>query len=95
MGFSTNDKMVRVDVFKESGKWYLTTELFWDRYNSYIPEEDQNNEDLMAGKLVETIHDTFERLALKQFAGRYQGMIAVCLEPYHEYAHPLMIRILK
>lgn len=27
MGFTTKESMVRVDIFKESGKWYDTVEL--------------------------------------------------------------------
>lgn len=36
------------------------------------------------------IHDEF-RKTLMQLNGRYEGMTAVCLCPYHKNAHPLMI----
>ena len=86
MGYSANDKWVRVDIFKESGKWYTTIQLFWDKYND-------KNEEIMASKLGESIHDIFRRCLQEQLHNRYKGMMAVCLEPWHEYSHPLMIRI--
>ena len=29
MGYSVEENMVRVDFFKESGKWYITEEMKW------------------------------------------------------------------
>lgn len=29
MGYTTDDSMVRVDFFKESGKWYCTEAVKW------------------------------------------------------------------
>lgn len=37
------------------------------------------------------IHDAFALSLRQQFKGHYQGMTAVCLEPYHEHAHPVML----
>ena len=85
MGYSTNDRMVRVDFFKDSGKWYATEALLWDRYETHKVKNLKVE--------VEAIHDTFKRCLRKQYPNRYRGMIALCLEPYHEYSHPLMIRI--
>lgn len=36
------------------------------------------------------IFDEFKE-TLQQLNGRYEGMTAVCLHPYNENAHPLMI----
>ena len=38
-----------------------------------------------------TLQDAFIRSLQSQFNGKYSGMTAVCLEPYHEHAHPVMI----
>lgn len=83
MNYSNDPSMVRVDFFKESGKWYTTEEIKWDRFMS--ADEDGN---------IELIHDTFRRCVREQIGDRYQseGCSAVCLEPYHEFAHPLMIK---
>lgn len=34
MGYSNNPAMVRVDFFKESGKWYATGEMNWNTYDN-------------------------------------------------------------
>jgi hypothetical protein len=45
----------------------------------------------------QVIHDCFERLLLEalELAGRVQhaGYWAICLEPYHESAFPLMAKV--
>lgn len=74
MNYSNNPSMVRVDFFKESGKWHDTREMEW----------------LHWGK-DELIHDVFLESLKQAFSGSYTGMTAVCLEPYHELDHPLMI----
>lgn len=80
MGFCVEENMVRVDFFKESGKWYETVSLKWDRYRTH---------DNIS---IELIHDTFRRCCLEQHNRLCQkGWKAVCLEPYHADAYPLMI----
>jgi len=66
--------MVRVDFFKESGKWYATEQMEWRNYNAQFQ-----------------IHDAFLWGLISQFNGRYSGMTAICLDPYHEHAHPVLI----
>lgn len=77
--YSGNEDSVRVDIWKESGKWYTTLELKWDRY---LVKE---------GGTRELMHDTFKRCLREQHENCYIGMTATCLDPYHEYSHPLMI----
>jgi hypothetical protein len=68
----------RVDFFKPSGKWYTTEAVDFD---------DFYHEPL--------IHDAFHKALKKHFNGmsRLAGMTAVCLEPYHEHEHPLMVTV--
>lgn len=80
MRYASDDSIARVDFFRQSGKWYTTEEMKWDRYLS----EDKD------GKVVELITDTFKRCIDEQFPDHFIEMIAVCLEPYHEHSHPLM-----
>jgi len=82
MGYTEDDRMVRVDFFRQSGKWYTTVALKWDRYSG--KDED--------GRIVELFHETFDRCLKEQFYDLYvrDRMIAVCLEPYHEYSHLIM-----
>jgi hypothetical protein len=89
MGYSNDDEMVRVDFFKESGKWYCTEAVKWTG-----PYHSKDN----TGK-VHLLYDVFELLLLEHLTDttsgriRYVGMTAVCLEPYHEHGHPLMMKV--
>ena len=79
--YSENPTSCRVDFFKESGKWYTTEAVVF-------------NEDWKSGP-DNLIHDCFRRALQEHFKDqpdRLKGMIAICLEPYHEYSHPLMLR---
>jgi hypothetical protein len=81
VNYSDDVDSVRVDIWKQSGKWYETVALKWDRYSS----KDEN------GKIVELINDTFRRCMKEQYPGNWKGMRAICLEPYHENSHPISI----
>lgn len=80
MGYCDDPRMVRVDFFKPSGKWYTTEAIKFDRY--YAKDETHG---------YEYINDTFKRCLREQLKGRLNGMTAVCLEPYHENAYPLLV----
>ena len=71
----------RVDFFKPSGKWYTTEAV------KFVGEWKAGPDNL--------IHDAFKRSLREHFRDnpdRLFDMVAVCLEPYHEYSHPLMVR---
>ena len=90
MGYIDDESMVRVDFFKPSGKWYYTIGIKWLTYFS------PNSKHLGEGKVGLLIFDAFEE-ALKE-AGEItdkdrEGWFAVCLKPYHEHSHPLMITL--
>ena len=94
--YSDDPRSVRVDFFKENGKWYCTEAVKW---TSVYHSEDRVN-----GKMV-LLHNAFakalrDHLWTEQGAtgtelGRYRlkGMVAVCLQPYHEREVPLMMRV--
>lgn len=78
--YSDDSASVRVDFFKDSGKWYCTEAVKWKTYS---------------GKLI---HEAFAEALeahLRNPSGGYRldDMMAVCLEPYHEHAHPLMLPV--
>lgn len=79
MGFTTKEGMVRVDLFKESGKWYDTVELDMNKREVYFYK----------GPIVDRISELFQQ----QYPGRYQDMTAVCLEPYFENKFPIMWKV--
>lgn len=79
MGYSNDVTMVRVDFFKNSGKWYTTEAVKMEAWDEPIVHD----------VLKEAINDTF--YLPEEGRLRYGGMIAVCLEPYHKNAHPLML----
>jgi hypothetical protein len=74
--YSNEPYMCRVDFWKESGKWYTTEAVSFEGFYK--------------GHLI---HDAF-RLALnRHFGAQYRlgGMTATCLEPYHEFSHPVSL----
>lgn len=80
MGYTEDASMVRVDFFKESGKWYTTEAVKWTG--------GWNSKNVM-------IHDAFVqslRDHFKDAPNRLSDMDAVCLHPYHERPYPLCIR---
>lgn len=76
--YSPDEDMVRVDFFKPSGKWYCTEAVKW---TGGWPKDN-------------LIGEAFRKSLKDHFGGqnRMLGMDVVCLEPYHEMAHPLMIK---
>lgn len=85
MGYVEDSSMVRVDFFRpreDGGKWYTTEGVKWLTYAEWAGED--------SGKLI---HDAFQEALEAHLEGRLRGMIAVCLEPYHEHGHPLMMKV--
>lgn len=78
--YSDNPAMVRVDFFKTSGKWYTTEAVKWTGdWKSFSS----------------LIHEGFKKSLQNHFElapNRLSNMDAICLEPYHEYAHPIQIK---
>lgn len=93
MGYTTDDAMVRVDFFKLSGKWYTTEAVKWTgNYEG----------GLVAREFAKSLHDhLLEREtqpgrmheSRKPSTIRLSGMIAVCLKPFHQHAHPLLLQV--
>lgn len=81
MGYSTDPEMVRVDFFKESGKWYTDEAVRWT--GGYYHQKDFNIQQAFAKSLRDHFKDNPKRLS---------DMDAICLEPYHEYSHPICLR---
>ena len=69
------DDMVRVDFFKPNGQWHTAQVVKWTGGH----------------RAGECIYEAFKK-SLKDGVGvRFLGMTAVCLEPHHELAYPLMM----
>jgi len=79
MGYSEDEDMVRVDFFEESGKWYTTEAVKWTG--------------AWEGK-IQPIHDAFKKSLRDHFKDilRLSEMDAICLQPYHEHAHPICVK---
>jgi hypothetical protein len=81
VNYSDNPADVRVDFFKESGKYYFTERMRWLDYNATL------------------IHDAFRESLIAHLRCddgtrlRMAGMWAVCLDPYHKNAFPLMVKV--
>ena len=78
MHYSENPDHVRVSFFKKSGKWYTDEKIIWTGAYTNCP-----------------IHDSFKKSLRDHFKDspdRLSEMDAICLEPYHEHAHPIQIK---
>lgn len=81
--YSDDPAMVRVDFFKPSGKWYTTEAVKWT--GAYRMEDEGG----------ELLHDAFKHSLIDHFENtprRLSEMDAICLEPYHQLSHPIMIK---
>lgn len=97
MGYSDDDSVVRVDFFKPSGKWYCTEAVKWTGPYCGSTYYMQDSARKPHGRPHALIHDAFLQ-SLKDHFGdkpRLVDMQAVCLEPYHEYSHPISIIVPK
>jgi len=79
MGYTTDDSMIRVDFFKESGKWY-TTEAVKIEYPKRLG-------------LTEVFAKSLKNHFIKEGnPERLSEMTAVCLYPYYDDSFPVMIK---
>lgn len=81
MGYSANDNDVRVDLWRDTGKWAMTVAVRWD-----APYENCGIHKAFAIALLEHAKGYDRDNAL-------EGLTATCLEPYHEHSHPIMLKI--
>lgn len=73
--FSIDPNCCRIDVWELSGRW-CTADMITFR------DKDHTNP---------LIHDAFENALNDSLGGRYKGLRITCLEPYHQYSHPISI----
>lgn len=86
MNYSDDNHSVRVDFFKESGKWYCTEAVKFFEYQGQIHHA-------FAKALALHLKKPNGPVSPNDSAYRLSGMTAVCLEPYHDHAHPLMMSV--
>lgn len=75
--FIDNERSCRVDFFKPTGKWYATESVMF------------RNEDWKGAGGIGP-HQGL-RNAIADSDCVYGGMTAICLEPYHEWSHPISL----
>jgi len=75
MGYHQNDSMVRVDIFRPSGKWYETIAIDMEEFYDHSYAKDAVE--------IATVK--------KRGAPLVPGWIYVCTEPYHKNAHPILL----
>lgn len=87
MGYTEDDRMVRVDFFKTGGKWYCTEAVEWTGsfYGTTV-------HGMATSDQIQHPVDAFKTSLRNHLGDRFQEMTAVCLEPYHEFSFPLMIK---
>lgn len=80
MNYSDNCSSVRVDFFRDTGKWYTTEAIRWKSYSGKLVQD----------AFLEALRD---HLTDENGLIRLAGAWAVCLDPYHEHAFPLMMKV--
>jgi len=75
--YSDNPDSVLVSFFKQSGKWYTDEAVIWTGAYDHLIYDD------FATSLRDHFKDNPQRLS---------NMDAICLNPYHENAHPIQIK---
>ena len=80
MGYSEDPTMVRVDFFRQHCNWYTTEDVKWT--GAYLAAE---------ASLHEAFRKTLREHLGKRFSEYFEQMTAVCLNPYHELSHPIML----
>lgn len=91
--YSENEGSVRVDFFKDSGKWHETVAV--DMRSFYCGRRETAGDRpiyLLPDAVIEALRAD---LTMRRADGtlRYAGCWAVCLDPYHEFSHPQMFRV--
>lgn len=95
MGYCDDPSMVRVDFFKDSGKWYTTEAIKWLFYGneSFIKMNTAHVLNYNRLEAVEaiylSIHDIFALSLYNALGDRLSEMQAICLQPYHVDEHPI------
>jgi len=93
MGYSTKPGIVRVDIFKDTGKWYETLAIDmtegWDKdkliHHSLI-------EALQQQSRYRALEDPNTKSNIRVYAPNQEySYFAVCLKPYHPHKHPIVI----
>lgn len=87
--------MVRVDFFKPSGKWYTTESVKWTGHyeGGLLLREFAKSlyDHLIERETQPGLQNENHRIPSSRL--RLSGMIAVCLKPHHEHAHPQMLKV--
>ena len=76
MGYSERDSVVRVDLFKESGKWAYTIALDMNAWYDH-PKGPK-----------EAVREALK--AHKHWGSSYVYYTVVCLEPFHKTSFPVL-----
>jgi hypothetical protein len=93
--YSDNEGAVRVDFFRESGKWIATesidmTGFYFGRVESVQGRKEKAH--LLPAAIIEAIRSD-ETMHARDGSLRYAGSWAVCLDPYHEFSYPQMFKL--
>lgn len=82
MGYTIEEGRVRVDFFKPSGKWSYTGSVdMGPFYHEPITHE----------ALKKALDESIEGLRLSWRHWLMDDGVIVCLEPFHQHAHPIML----
>ncbi len=96
MGFTMKEGMVRIDFFRETGKWHETEEVCMKDFYFGSRESAAGRGQARHYSLPEAVICALRadpRFRRSDGSFRYAGCWAVVLKPYHEFKHPQLFRI--
>jgi len=93
MSFTTNEGRVRVDFFKPSGKWYGTASVDMSAYYKGDIHECFRRACVDEQATAPSTGESEWGHTFTPQGWVAKGGTIVCLEPYHEHSHPLMIKV--
>ncbi len=100
--YSEDPSMVRVDFFKESGKWYCTEAVKWTGKTGWVHDPSKSDGSVMRAEFAKSLRDHLRHPTPIDIAVdghvvedtyRLTDMRAVCLEPYHKNSHPICMMV--
>ena len=102
--YSDDSRSVRVDFFKPSGKWYTTEAVSWDApydgqcldaFKIALARHLKKHEGPLSTGACRYCGERGVNATqhCASAPSRHAGMTAVCLDPCHECAVPLLVRI--
>ena len=89
--YSNNPAICRIDLFLRSGKWYATGSINMEKFYTASIHSAVFTACVESHELGELVHEGWPLITDPETWVNEGGMI-ICLQPYHQYSHPIMLK---